>query len=51
MSTFNLNVGYYFDKKYRLGLQVKDLLNRHFEILPGYSAGGREITLSLDISI
>tara|TARA_B100000073_G_scaffold336992_1_gene332429 strand:- start:466 stop:2010 length:1545 start_codon:yes stop_codon:yes gene_type:complete len=51
MSTFNFNLGYYFDRKYRLGLQIKDIMNRHFEILPGYSAGGRELTLSLDVSI
>ena len=50
MSTFNFNAGYYINKKYRIGLQVTDLLDRQFEILPGYSAGGREITISLDIS-
>ena len=50
MSTFNFNAGYYINKKYRIGLQVTDLLDRQFEIMPGYSAGGREITISLDIS-
>ena len=51
VSTFNFNMGYYLTPRYRVGLQITDILDRNFEILPDYSAGGRTISLSLDLSL
>lgn len=51
VSTFNFNLGYYITPKYRLGFQIRDILDRDFEILPNYGAGGREFSLSLDLSL
>ena len=51
VSSFNFNMGYYLTPRYRIGFQIRDIFDRNFEILPGYSAGGREISLSLDLSL
>jgi outer membrane cobalamin receptor len=51
VSSFNFNLGYYLTPRYRIGLQIRDIFDRNFEILPDYSAGGREISLSLDLSL
>ena len=51
VSTFNFNAGYNLTPRYRIGFQIRDIFDRNFEVLPGYSAGGREINLSLDLSL
>ena len=51
VNSFNFNMGYNLTPRYRVGFQVRDIFNRDFEILPDYRAGGREISLSLDLSL
>lgn len=51
VTSFNLNMGYHLTPRYRVGFQIRDLFDRNFEILPDYRAGGREISLSLDLSL
>tara|TARA_Y100000356_G_C11254462_1_gene289214 strand:+ start:819 stop:2360 length:1542 start_codon:yes stop_codon:yes gene_type:complete len=51
VSTFNINVGYYITPRYRLSMQIRDIFDRNFEILPDYSAGGREFSIALDLSL
>ena len=51
ISTFQFNLGYYLSPDYRVGLHMRDVLNRNFEILPGYAAGGREIFITFNLSI
>ena len=51
VSSFNFNAGYYLTPRYRVGFQIRDIFDRNFEILPGYSAGGREFYISLDLSL
>ena len=47
----NINVGYYLTPRYRISVQIRDIFDRNFEILPDYRAGGREFSLSLDLSL
>jgi outer membrane cobalamin receptor len=51
VSTFNLDLGYNLTSRQRIGFQIRDIFDRNFEILPDYSAGGREISLSFDVSL
>ena len=51
VSTLDLTLGYYLGVRYRVGLQVRDVFNRKFEILPEYAAGGREFLISFDLSL
>ena len=50
VSTFDFNVGYYIRPGLRFAVEIRDILNREFEILPNYGAGGREINLTLHLS-
>ena len=50
VSTFDFNVGYYIRPGLRFAVEIRDILNRKFEILPYYGAGGREINLTLHLS-
>ena len=47
VSTFDFNIGYYPKPGLRFAVEIRDILNREFEILPYYGAGGREINVSL----
>ena len=51
VSTLDLTLGYYLGPKYRVGLQIRDVFNKKFEILPEYAAGGREFLISFDLSL
>jgi len=51
VSTLDLTLGYYLGPRYRIGLQIRDIFNKKFEILPEYAAGGREFLISFDLSI
>mgnify|MGYP001356440649 FL=1 len=50
VSTFDFNIGYYPKPGLRFAVEIRDILNREFEILPYYGAGGREINLTLHLS-
>ena len=50
VSTFDFNVGYYIKPGLRFAVEIRDILDREFEILPYYGAGGREINLTLHLS-
>ena len=51
VSTLDLTLGYLLGVRYRVGLQIRDIFNRKFEILPEYTAGGREFLISFDLSL
>ena len=51
VSTVDLTLGYYLGPRYRAGLQIRDVFNKKFEILPEYAAGGREFLISFDLSL
>ena len=48
VSTFDFNIGKYIGTKTRIGFQISDILDREFEILPKYGAGGRSFAISFD---
>ena len=48
VSTFDFNIGKYIGTKTRIGFQISDILDREFEILPNYGAGGRSFAISFD---
>ena len=50
VSTFDFNVGKYLNPGIRIGLQINDILDREFEILPKYGAGGRQFNLIFHVS-
>ena len=50
VNTVQINFGYWVNANSRLSLMISDLLDKEFEILPGYGAGGRTITLSFNLT-
>ena len=51
ISTVDIHLGYYLGPRYRMGVQIRDIFNKKFEILPEYGAGGRQILVSFDLSM
>jgi outer membrane cobalamin receptor len=47
ISSFDLSIQTRFDKNILLSLTARDILDREFEVVPGYSAGGRQIFLTI----
>ena len=50
VSTFDFNIGKYIQPNTRIGFQINDILDREFEILPNYGAGGRTFSLVFHLS-
>ena len=50
VSSANLRWGVYPNPDMHIVLAVEDIFDNKFEILPGYPAGGREISLSIRLS-
>ena len=50
VNTINLVLGFNLSPKYRLSLQINDILDREFEVLPGYGAGGRTVFLGFGLT-
>ncbi len=51
VSTVQINLGWWITNNYRLSFKIDDVFDKEFEILPGYGAGGRVFSLSLDLSL
>lgn len=50
ISSFDLSIQTKFDKNILLSLTARDILDREFEVIPGYNAGGRQIFLTVQYS-
>ena len=50
VNTINLDLGWKLGPNYRISLAINDILDREFEVLPGYGAGGRTVYLGLDLT-
>ena len=50
VSTFDFNIGKYVQPRFRVGFQISDILDREFEILPNYGAGGRTFSFIWHLS-
>ena len=50
VSTFDFNIGKYIQPKFRIGFQISDILDREFEVLPNYGAGGRTFSFIWHLS-
>ena len=50
VSVFSINYGNWINPTTRLGIQIQDLFDNEFEIIPGYGAGGRQISITFDVS-
>ena len=50
VNTINLDLGWNLGPNYRISLAINDILDREFEVLPGYGAGGRTVYLGLDLT-
>jgi outer membrane cobalamin receptor len=51
VSSFDLSVQRRFNKNFLLSLTARDILDRKFEIVPGYGAGGRQLFLTIQYNI
>jgi len=49
VNTLDLFLNYSLTDKFTISMGIEDLLDRSFEITPGYAAGGRQITLTLQL--
>ena len=51
ISTFDVIVSTVYRSRYTVSFTIKDALNRHFEVIPGYGAGGRKMFLTISSNI
>lgn len=49
ISSFDLSIQREFGRKYLISFTARDILDREFEVVPGYGAGGLQVFLSLQI--
>lgn len=47
INSFDLSIQRHIAKNYLLSLTARDILDRQFEVVPGYNAGGRQILLTI----